>query len=229
MEENPKEALKIKAVLFDLFETMVDFSLEQYNQVLTAMAVCLGIAPDDFISFWHTHWPRHEMGEFISTGEYIEAIAGAVPVGADLTGASALHGDFQKQVLIPNPETIQVLKRLKQAGYRIGVVTNCPIETPVLWPGSPLSTWVDVAVFSTVERVRKPDPAIFLCCLERLGCVPSECIYIGDGANQELLAASSLGLSTIQLKTGAKEKDIGIYQGPVISQLSEMPLLRALI
>lgn len=217
----------IKAILFDLFETLVDFSLEQYNQVLKSMADCIGKDPDRFISSWHKEWPRHEMGEFPSTMEYIMAIAGPVPAGGDLSGAIALHGDFQKQVLIPNPETIQVLKRLKQAEYRIGVVTNCPIETPSLWSGSPLSKWVDVAVFSTLERVRKPDPTIFLCCLERLGCVPSECI--GDGANQELIAASSLGMATIQLKTGAKGKDKSSYQGPVISHLSEIPLLRILI
>ncbi|MEW6185228.1 MAG: HAD-IA family hydrolase [Thermodesulfobacteriota bacterium] len=222
MEKNPKEALKIRAVIFDLFETLVDFSLEEYNQVLTAMAVRLGIAPDVFISSWHSHWPRHEMGEFASTMEYIEAIAGPMPIGSDLTGAIALHEEYQKQVLIPNPETIHVMKRLKQAGYRIGVVTNCPIETPVLWPGSPLSEWVDAAVFSTIERVRKPNPAIFLSCLKRLGCVPSECIYIGDGANQELLAASSLGMFSVQLKNGEKGKDAGIYQYPQMAHLSEL-------
>ena len=42
----------MKAIIFDLFGTLVDFSFDEYNETLSEMAQCLGINFDAFASAW---------------------------------------------------------------------------------------------------------------------------------------------------------------------------------
>jgi putative hydrolase of the HAD superfamily len=216
--------MKMKAVIFDLFETLVDFSFDQYDRTLISMAEHVGKEPETFVSSWHAAWARHEAGAFKNVADYIVAVSGPVASESRLLAAVAIHEAFQKQVLIPHPEIIAILKNLKDAGYKIGLITNCPVETPTLWPESCLSELVDVAVFSTVEGIRKPDPELFISCLDRLGFRPTECMYVGDGANDELFASSALGMHTIKLSSGDKDgkRRTNEWEGPVISHLSEL-------
>ena len=214
----------MKAVIFDLFETLVSFSFEEYNKVLASMADQLEKIPEMFISSWHRDWPNHEKGVFKNLADYIVAVSGPALSVSALREAVGIHKVFQKQTLIPNPQTITILKSLKNAGYKIGLITNCPIETPALWEESPLSALVDVAVFSTVERTRKPDPTLFLSCAQRLECSPDECIYVGDGANQELSAASAVGMYAIGLCKDNEEGHGKHWSGTTVSNLSELIL-----
>jgi FMN phosphatase YigB (HAD superfamily) len=46
--------------------------------------------------------------------------------------------------------------------------------------------------------VAKPDPAIYLTVCAHLGVAPTECFYVGDGADGELAAAASLGMSVVR-------------------------------
>jgi putative hydrolase of the HAD superfamily len=210
----------MKAVIFDLFETLVSFSLDEYNRVLVSMAEHMGKEPGVFVTSWHGSWASHEIGSFRNLSHYVFAVAGPVASDSALKEAIAMHEVFQKQVLIPHPETVTILKSLKNAGYKIGLITNCPIETPKLWPESLLSALIDVVVFSTVEGARKPDPVLFLSCSQRLGCEPSECVYVGDGANHELQAASAVGMLAIRLCD--KNSPERHWTGTTVSRLSEL-------
>jgi putative hydrolase of the HAD superfamily len=222
--------MKKKAVIFDLFETLVDFSLDRYNEVIAAMARRIGADPRRFVPAWNANWAKRETGIYEKVEAYITALAGPVSSEEDLAAAAAMHWACERQLLIPHAETLAMLKNLKEAGYKTGVITNCPMETPILWPESPLAKWIDVPVFSFIEKIRKPDHAIFLSCLDRLGLAPGECIYVGDGANQELHASSALGMHTVRvgnhLSSGANPPDG--WEGPVIPHLAELiPHLQA--
>jgi FMN phosphatase YigB (HAD superfamily) len=61
---------------------------------------------------------------------------------------------------------------------------------------------VDVHVFSCTEGVMKPDRRIFEVATTRLGVEANECIYIGDGADDELEGAQAVGMDAILLRPG---------------------------
>jgi putative hydrolase of the HAD superfamily len=44
----------------------------------------------------------------------------------------------------------------------------------------------------------KPEPAIYLKACEALGVKAEECLYVGDGADNELRGASALGMRTVR-------------------------------
>jgi putative hydrolase of the HAD superfamily len=57
---------------------------------------------------------------------------------------------------------------------------------------------MDVMVFSTEVGVRKPDPAIFLDALGRLGVDPVDALFVGDRLDVDVHGAANVGMTTVQ-------------------------------
>ena len=55
----------------------------------------------------------------------------------------------------------------------------------------------DVVVESAVEKVRKPDPAVYRLACDRLGVDPSRCIFVDD-IGRNLKPAQAMGMRTIK-------------------------------
>jgi HAD superfamily hydrolase (TIGR01509 family) len=94
------------------------------------------------------------------------------------------------------PET---LRKLKQAGLQLGVVTNTYVST------NEKLAWFHQAGFGTVWDsfatscelgVVKPNPEIYLSALEPLNLTPEEAAFVGHAA-VELEAAKQLGMTTV--------------------------------
>ena len=49
----------------------------------------------------------------------------------------------------------------------------------------------------------KPDPAIYLRTASALGVEPSDCLFVGDGANDELAGAERVGMTPVLFVPGA--------------------------
>jgi len=80
------------------------------------------------------------------------------------------------------------------------VISNCPSDVPPGWPASPLAGFVDTVVFSSRVGLTKPDPASYEIALEQLSVEATECLYIGDGAGDELNGARSIGMRPVHLR-----------------------------
>ena len=57
--------------------------------------------------------------------------------------------------------TIDTLKRLKELGFKLGLVSNLATCYKVIYFRNHLNDYFDVAVFSDEVGVRKPDQAIY--------------------------------------------------------------------
>ena len=67
---------------------------------------------------------------------------------------------YIRQALRPRPDAITTLRQLKEQGYKIGLLSNCSIEIPILWPETAFADLIDTADFLCRERLKKPDPHI---------------------------------------------------------------------
>lgn len=96
-----------------------------------------------------------------------------------------------------------VLQELKKE-IRLGVIANQhpPVEEALYNYG--IGSLFDVIVISETVHLYKPDPAIFLCGLEKAGVSPAEGIFVGDRADNDILPAKSLGMRTIRFKRGVQ-------------------------
>ena len=85
------------------------------------------------------------------------------------------------------PDTLSVLKSLRQNGIRTAVVSNIAWDIRTVLTGSE----VDEFVLSFEVGAAKPDPRIFASALDRLGVSAEESLMVGDseendGAAREL-------------------------------------------
>ena len=70
----------------------------------------------------------------------------------------------------------------------------------------------------------KPDPRIYEICCEWLGIEPAECLFVGDGANDELPGAERVGMTAVQLRVPGEEltESGQRWQGRAIERLDEV-------
>ncbi len=222
-----------RAVVFDLFGTLVRGpAAEEYESMLTEMAVALFLPPQQFARAWRGTMDERMRGVFKDIEANLARICadlGLMRNGAELDAAARVRLRFTSRALSPRPDAERTLVALHAAGYRIGLVSDCTPEVPALWASSPLAPLVDAAVFSCVFGCRKPDLPIFRTACELLSVLPEQCIYVGDGANQELAGARRAGMLPIRIRLPygdeAAEGVAADWEGETISHLCDIPRL----
>jgi putative hydrolase of the HAD superfamily len=196
--------MRHRAVIFDLFGTLIDnFSAAEYRGMLEQMAGMLAAPVEGFIRLWRKTVGERMAGEFPTVEAGIAHVCTGLGVEADESKVAAAAGvrvEFTRRGLTPRQGALRLLTELRASGRRVGLVTNCTIEVPMLWGETPFAPLVDEAVFSCVARAAKPDPRIYQMACERLAVGPGECVYVGDGANRELRAAAEVGMEPVLLR-----------------------------
>ena len=227
--------MKYEAVIFDLFGTLVDnYPYEEYQSVLGQMASILTISFDTFQQAWTETAQDRSLGIIRTIEANIEYICKKLGVGTDeskIELATKIRNDFIANVMRPRKDTLEVLSRLQSQGLKIGIISNCSPETPLIWEGTPLASLVDVAVFSSSVGIKKPDPRIYQLTSERLAVKPENCVYVGDGDSQELSGAARVDMYPVLIRLAGEDgtqphlANREDWDGPVISSLAEVVTL----
>jgi putative hydrolase of the HAD superfamily len=227
--------MKYKAVIFDLFGTLVDiFSVREYESVLEKMAANLKAPYADFHNLWMQTATLRTTGVLPTLEENLEYICheSKIKVNASqIEAARRVRYDYVVRALKPRKDAIETLTKLKADGYKIGLISNCSTEPPIIWPDTPFAPFFDVTVFSSVACLLKPDPKIFQLALDQLKVVPQQCLYIGDGGDKELAAAASVGMTPVLIRATHEDssdalrpndEQIEDFTGPRITSLKEV-------
>ena len=224
--------MKYKAVIFDLFGTLVpSLSLEEYRNAMSQIASVLSVSPEDLFSLWMSTACQREIGEFSTKEDNFEYICRELKVCIDnekIKRAAQISSMFTKNLLEPRRNAIEVINEIKLKGYKTGLITNCASDVPAFWENTHLSPLFDVTLFSCVVGLAKPDPVIYRLILERLNVEPNDCLYIGDGSSHELEGASEVGMEVVLIQIPDREANnpyrntSGEWTGPSITSLSEI-------
>ncbi|MGD1119328.1 MAG: HAD family hydrolase [Dehalococcoidales bacterium] len=227
--------MKYQAVIFDLFGTLVDiFSQVEYYSVMREMMSVLKAPDDGFIKLWRDTDEKRSKGTFRTLEENLAYICRELNVPAtasQINLAKRIRFDYIALVLTPRPGAIEVLSQLKSDGYKIGLISNCSTEPPVIWPYTPFAPFFDVTVFSSTSGLRKPDRRIYALAAEQLKVKPESCLYIGDGDSGELEGAARAGMhpvlirdpDTVEAEAVLENTEPLAWHGAVITSLREIP------
>jgi HAD superfamily hydrolase (TIGR01549 family) len=115
------------------------------------------------------------------------------------------------------PDTADTLEHLKNAGFRLGIVSNSDGKVASYVEKAGLAGYFDVIVDSGVLGIEKPDPRIFIHACERMNVQPSDTIYVGDIYEIDVVGARTAGLEAMLLTPDATERDC-----TVITRLPEL-------
>lgn len=215
-----------QAVLFDLFHTLVPGGSDgRRHTVALAMGQALGVDPETYAQAFHACWPERfagKLGDLASTVRAVAERVGGAPSDQQVAEAAALRRTMTAGLIGGVPaSTLAVLDELRAGGWLLGLVSNTTAESAERFRESPLAARLDTTSFSNEIGVAKPDPVIYLATCRSLGLTPAACVYVGDGADDELAAAASLGMHAIRTTEHADTDPA--WPGPAIRTLADLP------
>lgn len=106
--------------------------------------------------------------------------------------------------LAPQPGTVALMRRLREAGHRLYYLSNMPAPyAQHLLRTHDFMAWFDDGVFSHAVRLAKPDPAIFKLALRQFDISAGETVFIDDHL-PNVDAARALGLTAYQFSDAAQ-------------------------
>jgi phosphoglycolate phosphatase len=191
-----KDALPLRAVLFDLDGTLVDTAPDMVA-VLTDMQNSRGKQPLDYeeirahvskgaIGLLRLAFPESAAAQLADLQiEYLERYAQALCVQSSL-----FHG------------LAELLRGLDRIELPWGAVTNKPRHlTESLLEALGLLSRAASVVNGDTHPQRKPDPAPLLLAARQIGVNPTESVYVGDAA-RDIQAGRAAGMATIAARYG---------------------------
>jgi putative hydrolase of the HAD superfamily len=200
-----------KAVIFDLWETLIDWDRESAASMLREVDELVG---NGFAARWDSTNRRYvapirtALAEALVPQELIEDIC-------------TIRLGYHRRALVPRPGAVETLQRLRELGYLLGLITVCSEDIEVLWPETEFAGLFDAEIFSSRVGLSKPDPRIYLACCDALGVEPHEAVFVGDGANDELEGARRVGMDAILIHRPGEQPLWGLedWDGPRVTSI----------
>ena len=130
---------------------------------------------------------------------------GAVPHAQTLDRLAEMDYDSWA---VPNPETLAWARELKDAGFKIGILTNMPTNF-IPWfnrAAADFRALADAEVISGAEHIVKPDPAIYALMAKRLE-LPPESLCFFDDMLPNVEAAQKCGWQSAQFTSVAAARE----------------------
>jgi FMN phosphatase YigB (HAD superfamily) len=243
----------LRAVSFDLFDTLVDLHMETLPEFEVAGRKLRGSQPLlydairahtalDFAGFVRAlaavdrelRDTRHAQGLEIPTPERFRALCtrleiadGELPERLTEIHMGCIRG--QVKALDHHPAVLAALR----GGLRLAVCSNFshgPTARRVLAEAGLLEAF-DAVLISDEVGIRKPRREIFAAVLGALGCAPSEVLHVGDQLESDVGGAAELGLRTAWITrrvadtAGARARYTGPAPDHVVADLAEISAL----
>jgi len=200
-----------RAVVFDLYDTLIRVDPDARTAHQAALAARLGADPGAFSRAWAATSLASNRGELTTVERVHEVqallgVADAGTAGTASTGTSAVAGTvaaeehaFLARETRVAPGATDLLDALRAAGFRTGILSNCSASVEATLAASGLRDHVDAVLLSCDLGLVKPERGIFEAALAALQVAADELVYIADGQSGELEAADALGARTIRV------------------------------
>ena len=225
---------EIKAVIFDMYQTLVQDPRDQWRRSFAAIIEeqRLPITAEQLWEGWHESEERFRLRRTdpsLPFQTYFEAWAGgfrlafeALALSGDADAAtSRFFADLSRRQ--PFPETERVVKQL-QTGYRTAVLSNA--DDGFLLPNLRLLDLdFETVLSSEMARSYKPQPELFHEMLARLALPAEETVYVGDRHYEDVHGARSVGMHAVWIDRGDRGlRDDLPAPAHTIRSLAELPL-----
>lgn len=192
----------VRAVVFDLFHTLVDpedFRPPGSSRV-DEVARLLGLDAGHLRASWEATREARNRGER-HFAELLSAHAYQSP--ERLAEADRLYGRHQDAALRnPRPEVERAVAALAGGSLGLGLLSNAESRDVRAWPESPLAPHFRAAHFSCHTGQLKPEPEAYRGVLTELGVGADQAAFVGDGASDELAGARAVGFALVVFMRG---------------------------
>ncbi|ESO06534.1 hypothetical protein HELRODRAFT_143846, partial [Helobdella robusta] len=202
---------KIKLLTFDAVNTLIKVSPCPFKQYYEAAKqngypVAIEKISEAYGPTWKTlklKYPNYGLNQGIKSRQWWEMFIKNVFDEAGYTVPDDLMCKIVNQ-LYHNFGTNQswkvindvkkMLNDLKNAGFKLAVVSNFDERLPSVFKALNLYQYFDLLVNSRIAKSEKPDTKIFLYTLELANVRPEETVHIGDDYCEDFIPAQQIGI-----------------------------------
>jgi putative hydrolase of the HAD superfamily len=196
----------IKAVIFDLDNTLVDFmrmKLVSCDAAINAMiGAGLKIERKKALKILFDLYNRYTLEEKTIFQKFLREVEGKINYRILASGIVA-YRRVRSGFLEPYPGTDYVLLKLKDKGIKLGILTDAPkLKAWLRLASMRLSNFFDVVVAMEDSKKQKPHERPFKIMLDKLKVKPEECLMVGDRPERDIEGAKKVGIKTCFAKYG---------------------------
>ncbi len=219
----------IKAVVFDLDNTLVDFMKMKRRSIEEAIPAMI----DAGLSI-----KREEANKIIDEiykekgieyqqvfDMFLQRVNNKVDYKI-LSAGIVAYRKAREAALIPYPHVYSTLNKLLKMGISMGILSDAPAKEA--WLRLAYLNFhhiIDAVVTFEDTGERKPNPAPFLMVLKKLEVKPEEALMVGDWAERDIVGAKNVGMKTVFARYGDTfntEKHNADYELNDISELIDI-------
>ncbi len=215
-----------RAVIFDLFGTLVPtYTAQNTNRKIAAT---LGVSEASYEEVLAASAEDRYRGKFCTVEAMFEHSFVLLGLAYDkrlLDEIVAYRLEATRLNLRPRADAVRTLKRLKQAGFKLGLLSDSSPDVPPLYAETPFAKGVDASIFSCLVKLKKPDPDVYNLVCKELGVIPEQYVYVGDGGSRELSGARAVGMRPILLRVPKGETvqpEAKAWRGGAVDLLGEL-------
>ena len=200
----------IRAILFDLDDTLIDFKGMKSAAISAAAKAMvkagLKMTPAEAArKLDKVYW-----GVGIESDRAITQFLKMLGKLDDKILAAGINGYLKAKLVHTKPveDAVATIKTLKKKGLKVGVVTDAPrLKAWQRLDLMGMADLFDVVVAFEDTGKKKPDEAPFRAALKKLGVRPEEAVMVGDWYERDIEGARNLGMKTVLVGKACCDED----------------------
>lgn len=191
-------SLNIKAVLFDLDETLLDRTNSLIKFVTWQANAQLKLDSQTASQFIQRFLILDNSGKVWKDKVYQQLIAEFELAGCTFNELLTTYEQDFCQFVQPNAGVVEVINFLRQKGLKLGLLSNgkSPFQQRN-FQALHIAEFFDSIIISEKVGLRKPDPAIFHLALSELNVLPKHALFVGDDLIADVEGATNAGINSV--------------------------------
>ncbi len=206
--------MKIKAIIFDLWGTLA-YTEPHIGQYIETINKLIGKEHIELFTKLRREWYKKN----VSSDDFFSDLI--TKTNLDPSKKNNLIESWEEQAKHANlfPETLEVLKELKDKGLKLALITNTTPITELAIKKLDINHFFDCILYSFKEGVTKPNKILFEKALKDLNVKTEEVIVVGDQLDTDKVGADSINAEFLLIDWFDKYKD---YKGNKLKTLKEI-------
>ena len=141
------------------------------------------------------------LGNVQSENEIIDKIVDIMPYNLNECEKQEIlerrENRMKRALFTVDDNILETLRKIHERGIKIGLISNADKIDSKHWGESALAEFFDITIFSCDVGMLKPDVEIYNLAMNKLGVMPEDSIFVGDGGFNELWGARNAGMKTV--------------------------------
>lgn len=219
----------IKAIIFDLDNTLIDFMKMKRLSCEAAMdamnSVGLNINKEKGLKIMFQLYSEYGF-EYQKIFEvFLKKVLGRVDYGIMASGIVA-YRRVKEGLLYSYPNVIPTLNKLRKK-YKLAILSDAPkFQAWIRLAAMGIQNEFDIVVTFDDTKSKKPSLKPFLYILKKIKLKPEECLMIGDSLKRDIAPAKKLGFKTVFAKYGEDKEYAKVKPDYVINDIKSLLKIR---